>query len=73
MITRPLLAIYVVTSEQNPFGILISQPNNNRKWVVEKFYGISPGLVCSTTGPDVCLPPFSSSGLGLREIKSRKV
>ena len=45
MITRPLLATYIVTSEQNPFGILISQPNNIRKWVVEKFYGISPGLM----------------------------
>ena len=45
MITRPLLATYVVTSEQNPFGILISQPNNIRKWVVEKFYGISPDLL----------------------------
>ena len=46
MIRRPLLATNVVTSKQNPFGILISQPNNIRKWVVEKFYGISPGLLC---------------------------
>ena len=45
MIVRPLWATYIVTSEQNPSGIVISEPNKIRKWVVEKFYGISPGLV----------------------------
>ena len=55
MITRPLLAIYVVTSEQNPFGKLISQPNNIRKWVVEKSYGISPGLSEPTVNVEALL------------------
>ena len=47
MIVRPLWATYIVTSEQNPSGIVISEPNKIRKWVVEKFYGISPGLLCT--------------------------
>ena len=42
----------MVTSEQNPSGILISEPYKIRKWVVEKFDGISPGLLSS---PNSCL------------------
>ena len=45
MIVRSLLATFIVTSEQNPSGILMSEPNKIRKWVVEKFDGISPGLI----------------------------
>ena len=43
--THLFALIYVVTSEQNPTGILISEPNKIGKWVVEKFHGISPGLL----------------------------
>ena len=45
MIVRSLQATYRVTSEQNPSGIVISEPNKIKKWVVEKFDGISPGLL----------------------------
>ena len=45
MISRPLWATYVVTPEQKSSGILISELFKVRKWVVEKFHGISPGLV----------------------------
>ena len=45
MIVRSLWATYIVTSDQNPFGLLMSEPNKIRKWVVEKFDRISPGLL----------------------------
>ena len=45
MISRPLWATYVVTPEQKSSGILISELFEVRKWVVEKFHGISPGLL----------------------------
>ena len=44
-ISRPLWATYVGTPEQNPSSILISELIKVRNWVVEKFDGISPGLV----------------------------
>ena len=44
MISRPLWATYIVTPEQKSSGILISELFEVRKWVVEKFHGISPGL-----------------------------
>ena len=50
MIVRSLQATYIVTSEQNPFGILMSEPNKTRKWVVEKIDGISPGLLRTLYG-----------------------
>ena len=45
MISRPLWATYIVTPEQKSSGILISELFEVRKWVVEKFHGISPGLL----------------------------
>ena len=45
MISRPLSATYIVTPEQKSSGILISELFEVRKWVVEKFHGISPGLI----------------------------
>ena len=47
MISRPLWEIYIFTPEQKSSGILISELFEVRKWVVEKFHGISPGLVDS--------------------------
>ena len=47
MISRPLWATYIVTPEQKSSGILISELFEVRKWVVEKFHGISPGLLDS--------------------------
>ena len=47
MISRPLWATYIVTPEQKSSGILISELFEVRKWVVEKFHGISPGLLSS--------------------------
>ena len=44
-ISRPLWATYVGTPEQNPSSILVSELIKVRNWVVEKFDGISPGLV----------------------------
>ena len=41
MISRPLWATYIVTPEQKSSGILISELFEVRKWVVEKFHGIS--------------------------------
>ena len=49
MISRPLWATYVVTPEQKSSGILISELFEVRKWVVEKFHGISPGLLDTAT------------------------
>ena len=51
MISRPLWATYIVTPEQKSSGILISELFEVRKWVVEKFHGISPGLLHSTHSP----------------------
>ena len=45
MISRLLWATYIVTPEQKSSGILISELFEVRKWVVEKFHGIGPGLL----------------------------
>ena len=45
LISRLLWATYIVTPEQKSSGILISELFEARKWVVEKFHGISPGLI----------------------------
>ena len=47
MISRPLWATYIVTPEQKSSGILISELFEVEKWMVEKFHGISPGLLSS--------------------------
>ena len=68
MISRPLWATYVVTPEQKSSGILISELFEVRKWVVEKFHGISPGLVAK----DLCinLDTFPYSYLFLLDVLS---
>ena len=54
MISRPLWATYIVTPEQKSSGILISELFEVRKWVVEKFHGISPGLDCTSPSTSLC-------------------
>ena len=65
MISRPLWATYVVTPEQNPSGILISELIKDRKWVVEKFHGISPGLwtLLQSTLCGTCLAQLQTDGI----------
>ena len=55
MISRPLWATYIVTPEQKSSGILISELFKVRKWVVEKFHGISPGLLPTVFSDTICL------------------
>ena len=49
MISRPQWATYIVTPEQKSSGKLISELFEVRKWVVEKFHGISSGLIQNYT------------------------
>ena len=56
MISRPLWATYIVTPEQKSSGILISELFEVRKWVVEKFHGISPGLDSTIFAPAGFIP-----------------
>ena len=44
----------------------MSEPNKIRKWVVEKFDGISPGLMANSNPPKEVMS-ISKSALGLFE------
>ena len=61
-IFRSLVATYRVIIDQNPSGILKSEPIGPGKWVVENFDSISSGLVDSKASKDyfIChfLPAF---------------
>ena len=45
VILRSLVATYRVIIDQNPSGILKSEPIGPGKWVVENFDSLSPGLL----------------------------
>ena len=53
------MATYRVILEQNPSGILMSDPIGSGKWVVEKFKKINPGLVYSNSTITAFTPTLS--------------
>ena len=55
VILRSLVATYRVIIDQNPSGILKSEPIGPGKWVVENFDSISSGLIDSVAKISVFL------------------